>query len=442
MQSASVLTPNPLQRLVLLRWIEVASQLLVLAFATLYLRIELPLPPLIAVSVALAAFNVFTVARQRQPKPVTETELLGQLAVDVVALAILLYFSGGATNPFASLFLLPLTIAAATLPAVHAWAMAALTLGAYSLLMVVNVPMPPPSNELAQLDHYICTATGVKTADPGETFGFGLHVLGMWLNFLLSALIVAFFVGRMASALRAREQELARAREAALRNEQILALGTLAAGAAHQLGTPLSTMAVVIRELELQYGSNLELAPDLSLMRQQIDSCKAILSQLVDAAGYTRGEDGQGIALDAYLDRIVDEWRVLRPAAKVTKHLAASRSAPRILADRTLEYAVLNLLNNAADASPEGVEVCGTWDDSQCTVDILDRGPGLDASVAPRIGQPFYTTKTDLGGMGIGVFLSNATVERYGGKVELTNREGGGARTRIHLPLKRLLVEP
>jgi two-component system sensor histidine kinase RegB len=263
----------------------------------------------------------------------------------------------------------------------------------------------------------------------------------MWLNFLLSALIVAFFVGRMAMALRARELELARAREAALRNEQILALGTLAAGAAHQLGTPLSTMAVVVRELELQHGGNLELAADLSVMRQQIDNCKAILSQLVAAAGHSRGEGGEGIALDAYLDRIIDEWRVLRPAAKVATYLQAARAAPRILADRTLEYAVLNLLNNAADASPDGVEVRGTWDDRQCTVDILDRGPGLDAGAAQRIGQPFYTTKTDRGGMGIGVFLSNATVERYGGKVELTNREGGGARTRIHLPLTRLLVE-
>lgn len=433
--------PNQLQRLVVLRWIEVAGQVLVLAMAWGYLHIPLQLAPMVAVTGALAVFNAITWWRQREQRPVGDGEILFQLAVDVAALTVLLYFSGGSTNPFVSLLLLPLTIAAATLPATHAWCMAGLTLVAYSILMFVNIPLPPPESELKRIDDFILGVTGIAPEHAGHGGGFGLHVLGMWLNFLLSALIVAFFVARMAAALRARDRELARAREAALRNEQILSLGTLAAGAAHQLGTPLSTMAVVLRELELQHGGNLELAADLVVLRQQVESCKTILSQLLAAAGQSRGEGGAARALDDYLRGIIEEWRVIKPGVMVTSRLEAPRPAPRILTDRTLEQAIINLLDNAADASPAGIEVRAIWDAGECIVEILDRGPGLDQIAAGRIGQPFFTTKADKGGLGIGIFLSNATLERFGGKVELFNREGGGACTRIRLPLAKLLVE-
>ena len=459
-----------LPRLVNLRWLEVGSQLAVLGIARYVLDMSLPWQPMLAVCLALGIGNLLTVMRLKGPWPVTDLELFAQLSTDVLALATLLYFSGGSANPFVSLLLLPLTIAATTLGARHAWAMGAIVVAAYTLLMFHSQPLPEPRASLpvwlggespvpaeeachveplpaAGHESHVMAATPAPAAMPttgheghaGHDMaggsGFALHLLGMWFNFVVSGLVVAFFLTRMAAALRARERELALAREAALRHEQILALGTLAAGAAHQLGTPLSTLAVVLREMELEHGpNNADLAADLALARQQVAHCKTTLSRILADAGHHRGEGGEALALDAFLNAMLDDWRLLRPDARLAVSLDGPRPAPAILKEPSLEHALLNLLDNAADASPAGVELQASWNADQCVLEILDRGPGFDA--AARSGQPFISTKA--GGLGIGLFLSNATLERFGGKVELFDREGGGTRTRVTLPLCRI----
>lgn len=448
-----------LPRLISLRWLAVGAQLAVIEIAHNELRMELPLLPLLAVCGALAICNILTWLRLKAPWPVTDGELFLHLTVDVLALSTLLYLSGGSANPFVSLLLLPLTIAATTLHARHAWTMAAVTLLAYSLLMFHAQPLPEPRIELPLLQrlagvesHASAPATQAVPSDHDHSMHLGhtqtaagpapaaavfaLHILGMWFNFLVSGLVVAFFLTRTTTALRERERELASVRENALRHEQILALGTLAAGAAHQLGTPLSTLAVVLREMELEHGpGNADLAADLALARQQVSHCKGTLTRILADAGHERGEGGDAIPLDEFLGTMLDDWQLLRPGVKLTTNLAGPLPAPTLLKDRTLEHALLNLLDNAADASPAGVELQARWDGNLCELEILDRGPGFDP--AARIGQAFVSTKTDKGGMGIGLFLSNATLERFGGKVELFNREGGGACTRVTLPLKK-----
>jgi len=280
--------------------------------------------------------------------------------------------------------------------------------------------------------------------------GFALHVLGMWLNFVISVSVVAFFLTRMAAALKARERELAAAREAALRNEQILSLGTLAAGAAHQLGTPLGTMAIVIHELELAHADDADLTSDLRLLRQQVDQCKQSISQILASAGQARDESLERMALDVYLKQLLEAWQVIRPRVPLHIALDGAQPAPLIAAQRTLEQALLNLLDNAADANASqgtgdsALDFSAQWDAENCRIEILDHGPGLDAAAASRLGQPFFSTKqgagNGVGGIGIGFFLTNATVERFGGRVELFNRDGeqGGACTRVTLPLARL----
>lgn len=443
----------PLIRLVALRRIEVLTQAIVLILAVAWLKIPLDIVTMASIIALLAGINLVTQWRIEHGGAVTDGELFAQLSVDVFILTLLLYFSGGSANPFVSLFIISPTIAAATLPARHAWAMAGITLLAYTFLMFWNLPLPPPQGEfsqLAQLDALLARATGTAPEHAGHMSGFALHILGMWLNFVISVGVVAFFLTRMASALKSRERELAAAREAALRNEQILSLGTLAAGAAHQLGTPLGTMAVVIRELELSHaddGGNPELKSDLRLLREQVDHCKQTISQILASAGQTRDESLQSMALDAYLDQLLEEWQLIRPRAPLRAKLEGRQPAPLIAADRRLEQAILNLLDNAADANGARTEaLCFTarWDEDSCRIEILDHGPGLDSEVAQRIGQPFFSTKqradSDVGGIGIGLFLTNASVEQFGGKVELFNRNDGqgGACTRITLPLARL----
>lgn len=440
-----------LPRLVALRRISVLAQGLVLLLAVGWLQMPLAVLPMIAATVALALFNLFTQWRLQRPRPVGDDELLAQLLVDVAVLGFLLYFAGGSANPFVSLFLVPITIAATALPARHAWLMASSTTLVYSVLMFWNLPLPPPQGQMAELDTLLARASGVAPEHAGHASGFALHVLGMWLNFVVSAVVVALFLTRMAAALRARDKELAATREAALKNEQILALGTLAAGAAHKLGTPLSTMAVVLRDAELAHGNDAELTEDLRLLRAQVDECKKILSQTLASAGQARDDASRQLALDAYLERLLEEWQLIRPRASIAASLDGPQPAPCIATDRTLEQALLNLLDNAADASPEGLELHARWHDAQLCIDILDRGPGIDAATAARIGEPFFSTKaaTDAGssngasgGLGIGFFLSNATLERFGGRVELTPRESGGTRTRVTLPLAKLQQAP
>ena len=438
-----------LRRLVALRRISVLAQGLVLLLAVAWLKIPLVIGPMIAVTVTLALFNLYTQWRLQQERPAGDDELLAQLLVDVAALGLLLYFAGGSANPFVSLFLVPITIAATALPARHAWFMAGATTLAYTFLMFWNLPLPPPQGEMAELDTLLARASGVAPEHAGHASGFALHVLGMWLNFVVSAVVVALFLTRMAAALKVREKELATAREAALRNEQILALGTLAAGAAHKLGTPLATMAVVLRETELTHGGNPELREDLALLRTQVDECKKILSQTLASAGQARDDTSAQLPLDAYLERLLEEWQLIRPRVTIQAVLDGTRPAPSVATDRTLEQALLNLLDNAADASPEGLEFLAQWDRSRLTINILDRGPGIDRDVAARIGEAFFSTKQSSaeslrgtngtsGGLGIGFFLSNATLERFGGRVELTPREAGGTCTRVTLPLSAL----
>jgi len=427
-----------LQRLFVLRNIEIAGQLLAISIATLFLSIPLPLAAMGAVIGGLALVNLLTWQRLKQAWPVTDIELFAQFAIDAIALALLLYLSGGSTNPFVSLFLLPLTLTAALLPLSYTAAMAALTLGSYTLLLFYYVPIGHPFPDPSLPGSVICRA---PIASPlhehgGETFG--LHVIGMWFNYAVSAVLVSFFVVRMAATLRERDRLLASAREDTLRNERIVAMGTLAAGAAHELGTPLSTMAVITNELQNDYKDDPELSENLQILRDQVANCKQILSNLLASSGTDRAEGGASLPLDEYLSGVVDKWQLLRPSTAIAARWTGPQPAPGIMAEQTLSQAIMNLLNNAADASPDGLEIHAKWNERALSLEILDRGPGLTPETLANAGQPFFTTKAPGHGFGIGLFLANATIERLGGTVQLFNRDDGGACMRLTLPLAML----
>ncbi|MFA7317408.1 MAG: ATP-binding protein [Sulfuricella sp.] len=409
-----------LRRILVLRSFMIGGLLLAGVLAVRVLELPLPLPPLFAVIALLTLVNLFSLWRLRQHWPVADAEFFAQLLVDVLAITVLLYYAGGSTNPLVSFYLVPLVIAAIKLPGMYTWSMAVLTAACYTLLMFNYYPLMPRNGDFN---------TAVY-----------LHLTGMWLTFVLSAFLIAFFVVRMANAVKERDRALAAAREETLRNERIVALGTLAAGAAHELGTPLATMAVVTTELQQDYAAEPALVEDLRLLRQQVDNCKHILSNMLAAAGQGRAEDAAAQPLNHYFDDLLEKWQLVRPGVAMEAEWQGALPAPRIIADQTLTQALINLLNNAADASPHSVEILGHWQDNELRMEIRDRGPGLAPEVQQRAGQPFFTTKGH--GFGIGLFLANATIERFGGKVLLTNREGGGALTRISLPLTKLLIKP
>lgn len=404
-----------LRRLFILRNIAILGQLVVIGIAVTFLSISLSLLPLLAIISALAVWNIFTWLRLRTMRPVSDREFFLQMLPDVFALTGVLYFSGGATNPFAWIFLLPLIIAATILPKTYTWAMAGLTTACYSLLMKYYVALP-----YSHMDH-------------GD--GFGQHVFGMWFGFTLTAALIAYFISDMASTLRERDRILAKAREQALRDERLIALGTLAAGAAHELGTPLGTMAILVGEMEKDYPGETfqDLHEKLPILREQIKRCKEALSTISSSAGKDKAESGRLMLVDYYLEDVITQWQKLRPGVRLQHKLEGNRPAPSILADEVLYQALTSILNNAADASPENIELDAQWNTEKLQIEVRDRGNGLSQAAQSSIGKSVFTTKEH--GLGLGLFLAHASINRLGGEVELINRKGGGVCTRVTIPL-------
>lgn len=405
-----------LRRLITLRSMAIMAQLLTLAAVWEILELELDWQPMLLTIGTLAAINLFSWLRLRNGKPVSNTELFAQLSIDVLALSVLLYYSGGSTNPFILLYLLPLVIAAATLPGRHTWGMAALTTACYSVLMFYYIPLPHNHQH------------------EGDS-AFNAHVVGMWLGFVFSTVVVAYFVVRMAQAVRNRDETLARVREEILRNERIVALGTQAAGAAHELGTPLSTMAVVIGELQHDAAAQPDLHESLGILNEQVQGCKRILDKILANAQVDRAAELQ--PADRLMAEVLNEWQLLRPTAQYRYHIDSPLPAPLVQMDATLRAALMNLLNNAADAAPadtplQAIEIHLRWGNGNFTLEIHDHGEGLSEEAELKAGSAFFTTKAE--GHGIGLFLANATLERLGGSVRLFNCEQGGATTEIILP--------
>ncbi len=409
-----------LQRIFLLRNIMLTTVITIILITHFSIGLKLPLKSLTTVLLFLAVINFLTYLRLRKSPQVTVLEFFAQLALDVIVLTALFYFTGGSTNPFVSLFLLPLVIVGAILPSVYAWVMAALSVSCYTLLMFFYVPLPHNNN--------------------GRFTNIDLHTFGMWFSFLIGVGLIVFVVVKMASSLRERDLMLVQTREKLLRDEHLISLGTLATGAAHELGTPLATMAVLTKEIERNHAYSPALVEKIRLLRSQVDRCKDTLAVLSDRAGQAKAESGGSYAIDQYLDNILMQWRSMRPRASVSHHWNGSRPAPRIVADKSLSQAFINILNNAADASIDQVEVAGHWSTDQLVFEVRDRGKGYSPIIRNNAGKPFITTKAD--GLGLGLFLVQAIVSRFDGEVKLLDRRNGGACTRIELPLSKLLASP
>ena len=392
-----------------------------LALVHFFLEITLSWLPMLVCIGMLAIFNLFSWFRLRTDSPVSNIELFVQLCVDVIALSILLYYAGGSTNPFISLYLLPIVIAAASLPQGFTWAMAIFTTTCYTALMKYYQPLPGSMSGHEHMQH----------AMPQDD-AFNIHVIGMWLGFVISAFVVAYFVVKMANAVRERDEKLARAREDTLRNERIVALGMQAASAAHELGTPLSTLSVVIGELQHETNALPEWHDSLTLLEGQVRNCKRILDKLLANAQDASPQSAE--SLEQFIIDTLDEWQLLRPTVHHQLISSGIQPSPRMLIDPSLRAALLNLLNNAADVSPDKIEVHTRWNEHNFILEIQDYGHGLSPEAASNVGSAFFTTKKE--GRGLGLFLANATIEQMGGKVRLFNRESGGATTEVTLPLK------
>lgn len=389
-------------RLVMARWVLLIIELLAVLVLAKGFAVQLPMAPMIIVLALHTVLNVFAAWRLHAGQGSEVYEVMAELVADAAAIGALVYFSGGYANPFISLLLVPLILCAVTLPSLFAWIMTAWVAILYSLLAAFYQPL-----NLAVTD---------ETA-------INLHLTGMWLDFLLTAGLVAAFVTRLAIALRQREADLARAREQALRDEQIFALGMQAAAAAHDLATPLSSLRVSLKELERDYAGDDELAPSLTLMAGQAERMKVVLDRLAAAAGAARAAGTLNRPLDEWLTEIYEHWRLMRPQAVAQLKLTGPLPAPLVREDPSLVSVLSTLLNNAADVSPTELVLEADWSGAKLLLRVLDRGPGLDNSDAKPEGW------------GVGLMLARAALERLGGAIDLLPREGGGLVARLEIPL-------
>jgi two-component system sensor histidine kinase RegB len=398
-----------------LRLCAIAGQSVAVLACAWWMHLAIPLLPLLLGIGLLAVFAVFAAWRLTQPWPVREWETIGHIAADTLVLGYLLYFTGGASNPFITLLLVPIALSAAALSVRAILAVAALAGVAYVILLYWHVALPMPMH-------------GVVRG------GFSLHVAGMAVNFVISALLLGFFINRLAHALRVQQLEVQRVRERALRDEGILAIATQAAGAAHELNTPLSTMRTLLPELRREHAGDTSLAEDLELLEGQVDRCRTILREMVAFGKAQLSQEPERITLARFVHGCLERFQLLRPEADLDLNLDDA-IAPMVL--RTppgLRHALINLLNNAADASAANqssdVSLRISRDDHWLQLSVLDRGPGFDTTGEwILLGNSRKQT-----GLGIGLALAGATAERLSGELVARNTEHG-AEVCLRLPL-------
>lgn len=404
------------QNLLRLSWIRVLvlfTQTGTLAAVYLSELLALSWRPLLLVILAAVCIYALTAVRLRLRWPVTELEFAMQLGFDLLLHSLLLYYTGGSTNPFVAYYLVPLTIAAATLPWIYPLILSGLALTGYTCLLIWYEPLHIDGQQYSSLL-------------------ISLHLFGMWLNFALSAAFITFFVSGMAQAVRDQEEQQAGHREETLRDQQLLAIASQAAGAAHELGTPLSTMSVLLGELRQEYRDQHGLQDDLALLQQQVKLCKGTLQSLVQAAEADRRQAVQEQPLLEWFEDCINRWHLMRPEATYSYDYSGSGKMPAILPPAELGQSLLNLLNNATDACEKDLVIHLLWDQEHVCISIRDQGPGVPLKIAEQLGKPFITTKGK--GLGLGLFLSQASVTQAGGSVKLYNQEGGGTLTELCLP--------
>ena len=398
--------------LVRLRWHAAAGQALTVLVVTQVLGLAVPVVPLLVLVAATAVSNLLLALWLRRAPPVRPGVLAGVLSLDLLLLTGLLALSGGPENPFGMLYLVHVTLAALVLGPRWTVLIALLAVLGHSSLFAFHVPI----------------VGGLES----------LHLPGTWIAFTLTAAVIAFVVARVSAALKDRQEAVVRAQQFAARAEKLASLSTLAAGAAHELGTPLGTIAIAANELESlileEPGEALE---DARLIRDEVERCRDILERMSARAGRSLGEVPERTTTGAILARLREQ---LGAAELARLHVDAGPDLPLWCPSRGLVQVLANLVRNglqASEATQASVTVTARGDADRLSFTVEDQGSGVPSALLPRLGEPFFTTKPPGQGMGLGLFLTQTYAELCGGRLELASEEGRGTRVTLELPCQR-----
>ena len=403
-------------RLINLRWLSVIAMFAVAVASIWLVGGPALLPRLASVAIVVGCANAtlwfYTRSRHGTAEKSGLLSPFAHLVFDLVAWMNFIYFSGGATNPLISVFLPLVAIGAMVLGRAQAWLFGGLAILAYSYLWFFYQP-------LAIADAYTATS---------------LHVLGMWLVFVVSDAVLVWFILQVTKAVRERDAALAHSREQAIRNDWLVSLGGLAAGAAHELSTPLGTMNVVLDDLLDDVTVPATLHADLELMKRQLDKCKGALAQLTGRASHACGSEPHRVKAAEWLARLVDAWVALNPQISVHCRVSECLAGYALTNDIALERGIANFLDNAQRAGASRIDIEASASDGGMRVSITDDGAGFSAAslASFRSGQPVASES----GMGVGLLLARVAIERRGGRFDVVSAgEGAGSEATLWLPL-------
>ncbi|WP_394788496.1 ATP-binding protein [Rhodoferax sp.] len=410
-----------MQQLIQLRWFAAFGQVATIFVVHFGFGILLPLDAMLAVLTCLVLFNVTSLLYWRTHREVSNGELFIALLVDVGTLTAQLYLSGGATNPFTFLYLLQVTLGAVLLRTWATWTMVGITGACFAGLALFGQPLALP------MDY--------------ELGLFSPYIEGILICFALNAVLLVVFITRIERNLRQRDARLASLRQRAAEEEHIVRMGLLASGAAHELGTPLATLAVILGDWRRMptFTDDPELEQEIAEMQAQVQRCKSIVSGILLSAGEARGESSEKTSIRTFLDDLVREWRATRSASALSYENDLVQDFPMV-SDSTIKQMICNVLDNAFEASPRSVHLEATHDEDTLTLRVSDAGPGFTPKMLAQFGTPYQSSK-GRAGSGLGLFLVVNVARTLGGGVSAGNRSEGGAVVTITLPLSAIVLD-
>ena len=410
-----------MRQLVQLRWLAVLGQFLTIIVTRYGFGVELPMQVMLSVLAALVAFNVLNELALRYRHKVRTAELFIGLLVDMTTLTMQLYLSGGATNPFVFLYLLQVGLAAVLLAPSYAWALLGVATMCFLWLAEKARPLGLPH------DYHL----GIRS----------YYVEGMLICLILNAALLVIFINRINRTHREQDARLAKLRQRAAEEDHILRMGLLASGAAHELGTPLATIAVILGDWQRMsfLKSDPDLGEELTEMQTQIQRCKVIVSGILMSAGETRGEASGETTVRNFFSELVSDWQSTRKVRELRYQNLFGEDMD-IGADTVLKQTIYNLLDNALEASPQWIGLDILRQNDMLLISVIDHGPGFSSDILSRLGQPYQSTK-GRPGSGLGLFLVFNVARILGGEVEALNRQQGGAQINLRLPLDTLRLK-
>ncbi len=405
-----------LRTLTLIRWVGIAGQLATLLIVHVGLGYQLPLGPALAVVGVSVMLNLAAILQRRTRVRLGDRDAALYLSYDLVQLAVLLFLTGGLHNPFVVLLLAPLTVSASILSRRSTTIITLLTLACVTVLALWHYPLPSGPEGPIRLPP--------------------LYFIGLWFAIAVAAMFIAGYVWRVAEETRRLGEAFAASRMALAREQRISALGALAAAAAHELGTPLGTIALVAKELENELPPDSDVQADAALLSSEADRCRHILAELSRRPETSGGEPFERLTLQALIDAAGEAHR--RPEIAldiITVPLDGSRP-PWARRTPELLHGLGNLLQNAQQFARRRVTVRAEWSRDEVLVTIADDGPGFPAAVLDRLGEPYLSVtgqrRADSGGhMGLGIFIAATLLERGGARLAFSNLGRRGAQVAV-----------